>query len=98
QLHELHGPAFPIGQIALLQAREERLDLPVRVLVGEVLDLRLEGRRVREHVVLEVDGQVDELPWHGKPPLGGSCADASLPRMQAAPYVPQIRRYRDWLR
>src|SRR5437763_309482 len=34
----------------------------------------------------------------GKPPLGGTGADASLPRMQAAPYVPQIRRYQDWLR
>src|SRR3982751_414228 len=34
----------------------------------------------------------------GKPPLGCDVPDASLPRMSAAPYVPQIRRYQDWLR
>src|SRR5215218_9267621 len=34
----------------------------------------------------------------GKPPLGRAGADANLPRMSAVPYVPQIRRYQDWLR
>ncbi|NNU44702.1 acetoacetate--CoA ligase [Ramlibacter sp. B156] len=34
----------------------------------------------------------------GKPPLGRAGADANLPRMSAAPYVPQIRRYQQWLR
>src|SRR3954470_4733004 len=34
----------------------------------------------------------------GNPPLGRREPDASLPRMSDAPYVPQIRRYQDWLR
>src|SRR3954468_7946145 len=34
----------------------------------------------------------------GKPPLGRGEANASLARMAAAPYVPQIRRYQNWLR
>src|SRR5262245_18673680 len=34
----------------------------------------------------------------GKPPLGRGAANASLARMRAVPYVPQIRRYREWLR
>src|SRR3569623_332929 len=34
----------------------------------------------------------------GIPPLGGCGVNASLRRMQQAPYVPQIRRYQEWLR
>jgi hypothetical protein len=70
QRHALHGPAFAIGQVALAQAGEEGRDLPHRVLVREVFDLRREGGRVRHHVVLEVDGEVDELPCHGKTSVG----------------------------
>ena len=85
QAHELHRPALAIGQVAFLQAGEEGLDLGEGVLVGEVLDLRREGRRIRHHVVLQVDGQVDELPWHGKTSVGTRRADASLSAMSAVP-------------
>ena len=65
QLHHLHRPALAVGQVLLLQAGEERLDLREGVLVREVLDLRREGRRVAQHVVFEVDRQVDESAGHG---------------------------------
>ncbi|MCY1378262.1 hypothetical protein D9M69_658790 [compost metagenome] len=70
QLHQLHGPAFAVGQVFFLQAGKEGLDLLEGVLVREVLDLRREGRRIGQHVVFEKDRQVDELAWHGEAPCG----------------------------
>jgi len=64
QLHQLHRPAFSVGQILFLQAGEERRDLLESVVVAEVLNLRRKGRRIGQHVVLEVDRQVDELAGH----------------------------------
>ena len=65
----LHGPAFAVGQVFLLQAGKERLDLADRVLVGEVLDLGLEGGRIGDDIVLQVDGQIDEAARHGGIPV-----------------------------
>jgi hypothetical protein len=70
QLHRLHGPALAIGQVLALQAGEERLHLRERGVVREVLDLRRERRRIRNHVVLQVDRKVDEVARHGKTSVG----------------------------
>ena len=51
ELHQLHRPALAIGQVALLQAGKEGLDLRVGVLMREVFDLGRKGRRVGEHIV-----------------------------------------------
>ena len=40
-----------------------------RVLVGEVLDLGLEGGRIGDDIVLQVDGQIDEAARHGGIPV-----------------------------
>ena len=46
QIHQLHRPAFAIGQVFLFQAGKKRLNLLESVFVGEVLDLWRESRRV----------------------------------------------------
>ena len=90
QAHPLDSPALAIGQVLLLQAGEKRGDLLVGVFVGEVLDLGHHRRRIAQHVVLEVDRQIDELAGHAAL-LGVNSDPAMLPvPAPACRYTPAI--------
>ena len=95
ELNLLDRPAFAVGQVFLLQAGKEGLDLADGVFVGEVLDLGREGGRVGDDVVFEVDREVDELAGHEglqkKNGFKGAASAAGASRPAPAAHCSQSR-------
>ena len=60
----LDRPAGAVGKVFLLQSGKEAGDLARRVGMLVVLDLRAKRRGIGDHVVLEIDRQVDEATGH----------------------------------
>ena len=65
ELDPFDRPAFAVGQLLVLQAREELADLGRGLLVVEVADARPVARRIGGDVVLQRNGDVDQLARHG---------------------------------
>ena len=65
ELHLLDRPALPVRQIFRLQPLEELQHARQALLVIDVLDGRMAARRIGRHVVLQGDGDVDQLARHG---------------------------------
>jgi hypothetical protein len=60
-------PALAVRQVFALQAGEEFLQHRDRLTVSQVLDRWFETRRVRGHVVLERDREIDDPRAHERP-------------------------------
>ncbi len=60
QFKHLYGPTFAIRQVILFQAREEHSDLFPARLVGNIFDLRSHHLGIRDDIVGDRDGKVDE--------------------------------------
>src|SRR5213592_3415192 len=61
----LDRPALPIRQVFRLQPVEELQHARQALLVIDVLDGRVAARRIGRHVVLQGNGDVDQLARHG---------------------------------
>jgi hypothetical protein len=64
-LHLLHRPTLPVRQLFSLQSFEELQHARQALLVIDILDGRMIARRIGRHVVLQGDGDVDQLARHG---------------------------------
>ena len=64
QLHDLHRPAFAVGQVFLLQAGKERQDAGYALVVIGIFDMRAKTRRIGGYVVLQRHRDVDEFARH----------------------------------
>ena len=65
ELHLLDRPALPVRQIFRLQPVEELQHPRQALLVIDVLDGRMPARRIGRHVVLQGNGDIDQLARHG---------------------------------
>ena len=65
ELHLLDRPALPVRQILGLQSIEELQHARQALLVIDVLDGRMAARRIGGHIVLQGNGDVDQLARHG---------------------------------
>ena len=63
----LHCPGGPVGKVLLLQPGEEGGHLSEGHLMIHVMDLWTERRWVRNHVVIEIDGDIDDSARHDAP-------------------------------
>ena len=59
------GGGFAVGEVGRRGARQHGHELGHRVGMLLVGDLRRQRRRIAEHVVFQIDRQVDEAAWHG---------------------------------
>jgi hypothetical protein len=58
-------PTLAIGQILLAQAGKEFDDVARRLAVGKIIDVGPVPRWIGRDIVLQWNGDVDQLAWHG---------------------------------